>query len=376
MAQSAKAREVYVSDVVDFLEYFAPPSLNPAEAVCGLQSGAGSLPVTAVILAPFVTQSVIRVANATTANLIVTPTPLITAPLGSFRSDEWPGSLVSQLLQCGLSLYTLGPSAAIAPSGFDHCFAERLGIAGTRQLLPASVEPEMKLVVFVPVEAVNRVLLALAEAGAGVIGNYTHCAFETLGTGSFIPGPGSQPSTGTPGRFKSVEEARLEMRVPQRELSGVLAALLDVHPYEEPAYDIYPLRNPGAVFSRGKLGELPLPVSMVTVLGQIEDALHSYGSNRLRSYNVQNRSVRNVAVVSGESDNGTTVQAALRANADVVILGSVSQQDQMMVDGHNTALVDTGYAPSLAPGLERLAAQLRNTFGAEGLRVLCAGRGH
>jgi putative NIF3 family GTP cyclohydrolase 1 type 2 len=166
------------------------------------------------------------------------------------------------------------------------------------------------------------------------------------------------------------------MRFPQRELSGVLASLLDVHPYEEPAYDIYPLRNPGAVFSRGKLGELPLPVSMVTVLGQIEDALRSYGSNRLRSYNVQNRSVRNVAVVSGESDNGRTVQAALRANADVVILGSVSQQDQMMVDGHNTALVDTGYAPSLAPGLERLAAQLRNTFGAEGLRVLCAGRGH
>ncbi len=376
MAGSTSVREVYVSDVVDFLEYFAPPSLARAEAVCGLQYGSASEAVTAVILAPFVTQSVIRVANATTANLIITPTPLTGATQNTLRSDEWPGSLVVQLLQSGISLYTLAPSASIVPSGFDHCFAERMGIAGTGQLLAASVEPQLKLVVFVPVKAVPFVRSALADAGAGVIGNYTHCSFETRGVGSFLPGPGTQPAKGVQGRFEMVDEVRLEVRVPQRELSGVLAALLEVHPYEEPAYDIYPLRTPGSVFSRGKLGELPLPVSMVTVLGQVEDALRSYGTNRLRSYNVRNREVQTVAVVSGDSEGGRTVQAALRAGADVVILGAVSQLDQMMVDGHRTALVDTGYAPSLAPGLERLAAQLRNTFGAEGLRVLCAGRGH
>ncbi len=376
MPRSANERAVYVSDVVDFLEYFAPPSLTSAEAVYGLQYGSASEPVSAVILAPFVTQSVLRVANATTANLIITPTPLSGSPKDILRSDEWPGSLVSQLIQAGISLYTLAPSASVVPSGFDHCFAERLGIAATAQLLAASVEPQLKLVVFVPLNAVNVVRSALAEAGAGVIGNYTHCAFESRGVGSFLPGPGSQPTTGSIGRFQMIEEVRLEVRVPQRELSGVLAALLEVHPYEEPAYDIYPLRTPGSVFSRGKLGELPLPVSMMTVLGQIEDALRSYGTNRLRSYNVHHREVQSVAVVSGDSGGGSTIQAALRAGADVVILGAVSQQDQMMVDGHRTALVDTGYAPSLAPGLERLAAQLRKTFGAEGLRVLCAGRGH
>src|SRR5207244_4435139 len=147
--------------------------------------------------------------------------------------------------------------------------------------------------------SVDRVLEAAAEAGAGNIGNYSHCSFQTRGVGTFYPRDGANPAIGAIGRMERVEEVRIEMLVPQRELQGVIAAILDAHPYEEVAYDVYVVKNPGTLYGRGRIGELPLKVSLDTVLAQVQDAL---GVESIRCSHRSEMAIASVAVASGRTD--------------------------------------------------------------------------
>jgi hypothetical protein len=98
-----------------------------------------------------------------------------------------------------------------------------------------------KIVVFVPDENLDAVRDAMADAGAGVIGNYTCCSFASPGTGTFFGGEGADPAVGAAGRLERVRELRLEMIVPAEKAEAVVAAMRAAHPYEEPAYDVYEL---------------------------------------------------------------------------------------------------------------------------------------
>jgi hypothetical protein len=100
---------------------------------------------------------------------------------------------------------------------------------------------QRKLVVFVPAEALDTVRSALFDAGAGRIGDYERCSWYTEGTGTFLGGEGASPAIGEPGREERVPELRLETVFPAARQEEVVAALRRAHPYEEPAFDVYPL---------------------------------------------------------------------------------------------------------------------------------------
>lgn len=367
-----RRRSVTVREVLDFLEYLAPPSLGAPHRSFGLQVGSAVGPVKTVVVAPLPTYHAISCSAAYKAALLVTAAPLLTGPLDALRWDDPVGAKVTHLVQRNVSLYALPSSYAAAPGGFDDSLAERLGLAATGALQPTSAENQCKFVVFVPVAQVDRVRRASSEAGAGVIGAYTHCSFYSLGTGSFVPQPGSNPAIGREGRLEEVEEARLEMIVPERELKGVIAAVLDAHPYEEVAYDIYPLRNPGVVYGRGRIGELPLKVSLDTVLAQVNDVLGLGPESRARCSHHPGLPIGSLAVASGVSEGEGLLWAAHRQGAGALIVGGGAVSDQMLADSTATVLIDVGFAPSVAPGLQCLATQLRGTFGSDGMQVVYA----
>ena len=98
-----------------------------------------------------------------------------------------------------------------------------------------------KIVVTVPVESADKLREAMGEAGAGKVGNYTFCSFSVRGTGHFLPGNGAQPAVGVVGKLESVEEERIEVNCDNTLIESVIAAIRKVHPYEEPAIDVYPL---------------------------------------------------------------------------------------------------------------------------------------
>lgn len=365
-----RRRSVCVSEIIDFLEYLAPPSLESPSAPYGLQVGAASNPVKTLVVTPLPTYSAISCAAVYKSTLVIAAAPLITQPLTGLRWDDPIGAKIAHLVQRQVSLYTLSNAYAAAPGGLDDSLAERLGLAPSGSLAPTSAETQVKFVVFVPANGVTRVRQAAAEAGAGVIGAYQYCSFSTSGTGTYLPQPGANPTIGKIGKLEEVPEVRLEMLVPQRELQGVIAAVLEAHPYEEVAYDIYPLRNPGVLYGRGRIGELPLKVSLDTVLAQVNDALELDMDNRARCSHRPGLPIGSLAVASGTGEGERLLWAAHRQEADAIVVGGVSVTDLALADGGPTVVIDVGFSPSVAPGLQRLVEQLRNTFDTDGLQVV------
>jgi len=269
-----RRRLVTASEIIDFLEYLAPPSLSVPEEPYGLQVGSPSAEIKTVVVAPMASFNALSTAASRKQVMLLTAAPLVTEPMMQIRRDNPIGAKLSYLMEHRLNLYALANSYAAAPGGFDDSLAEVLGLAATSALKPTTYEPQFKISVFTPPNAVNAVLCAAAEAGAGRIGNYSYCSFQSEGKGTFMPREGARPTVGTVGKLERVDEVRLELLVSQRELQGVIAAVLDAHPYEEVAYDVYAVKNPGLMYGRGRIGELPLKVALDTVLAQVQDALN------------------------------------------------------------------------------------------------------
>ena len=322
------------------------------------------------LMAPLPTFTAISSAAANKASLLICAAPLIQSSISSLRWDDPIGEKISHLIQRQVSLYALPNSFAAAPGGFDDSLAERLGLAASGTLVPTVAENELKFVVFVPENDLNRVQQAASEAGAGVIGLYSHCSFQTTGIGKFIPRNGANPSKGRVGNMEEVKEVRLEMRVSERDVKGLIAAVLEAHPYEEVVYDIYPLRNPGVFYGRGRIGELPLNVSLDTVLAQVNDALELGVEFRARCSHRTGVPIHSLAVASGTGAGESLLWAAHRQNAGAFITGAVSVYDLILADGLGTVLIDVGFSASVAAGLQRLVTQLRDTFEADGIRVV------
>ena len=368
-AARSKRRSVRVGEIIEFLEYLAPPAMTAPAAPFGLQVGSRQSILRTIVVSPVPTHNAIRKATETKAGLLICAMPLLTHPFTALCWDDPVGAKITQLTQRQVSLYALSNAYAAAPAGFDDCLAERLGLAARGALVPTLAEKQLKLVVFVPPSALDRVRNAAGDAGAGLIGTYSHCGFSMRGSGTFLPLPGATPTVGRVGKRETVDETRLEMVVPERELQGVIAAVLEAHPYEAVAYDVYPLHNPGMVYGRGRIGELPLHVSLDTILAQTSDALGLEG-NAARCTNRMDALVGTLAVASGVDTGEGLLWAAHRQQAGALIVGGLSMTDTLLADSTHTTVIDIGFAPSVAPGLERLTAQLQDTFRGDGLRVV------
>lgn len=354
-----------IASIAGFMEYLSPSELSSPETPFGIQIGDPAAPVTAAIVAPMVSANAIGIAETRSDALLITAAPLITHPLTAIRSDDPVGERIVRLIEKRVGLLVLPSSIAAAPGGLDDALAARLGLAGTSALRQTACESLFKIGVYVPPEAADSLLFAASEAGAGYIGNYSHCSFQSPGTGTFLPEDGATPTIGTVGTLERVNEVRLEMIVPQRELQGALAAILDAHPYEEVAYDVIALRNPGAPYGRGRVGDLPLPVHIDTILSQIQDALPGVS---IRCSHQPSSPISRLAVTSGMSDGLT--REAVRSGAGAFIVGVASPEDLLISGSGAIVLIEIGFAASVGPGLERLCDQLSRTFGDDGVEVI------
>jgi hypothetical protein len=360
-----RPRVTPVAEVVEFLEFLAPPALASPEAPYGLQAGTPAAAVGTIVVAPMATQSALACAAARDGALILTAAPLLTTPLTAVRRDDPIGNKLATILEQGSCLYALANSYFAAPGGFDDSLAEALGLAATGLLRPTCNETLHRIAVYVPTGSVDAVYLAAAEAGAGRLGNYSHCSFQARGLGTWMPEPGAHPVTGQVGTLTRMEEVRLEMIVPQRELQGVIAAVVEAHPYEEVAYDVIALRNPGTQYGRGRVAELPLKVSLDTVLAQVSDALSGAS---IRLSHRSDLPISSVAVAAGQGDG--LYWPANRAGAGALVAGAVGTHDVMLAEQSATVIIDVGFSHSVAPGLRALCRQLRDTFGADGIDVI------
>jgi dinuclear metal center YbgI/SA1388 family protein len=309
-----------LGEVVSVLETLYDPSrAEPWDAV-GLVCGDPDQPVGRVLLAVDPVTAVADEAVRYGADLLLVHHPLFLTPVSSVAATTAKGRVVHRLLRAGVALYTAHTNADVPAGGVNDAIAVRLGLTDTRVLLPTDGPSDRvdKLVVFVPLDAAERVRAAVTGAGAGRIGDYESCTYTgPPGEGRFRPLPGADPAVGSVGGLEVVPEVRVESVVPRARSREVLAALREAHPYEEPAYDLFELQNPQpASRGHGRVGELPAATTLARFADQVSDALPRT-AHGVRVAGDPDRPVRTVAVGAGAGDSLLGLAAASGADAYV-----------------------------------------------------------
>jgi dinuclear metal center YbgI/SA1388 family protein len=339
------------------LEELAPPELAEAGDNIGLQVGRPDRTVERLLIGLEVNPDLLEEASQRGAQMLVVHHPLIYEPLAALRLDRPGPGLLAEAVRRDLAVYVLHTNWDLAPGGVSHCLAQALGLEEIVPLQPAPAGVYYKLVTFVPEGYEDRVRQALAEAGAGRIGAYSHCSFEAEGTGTFLPLEGARPFLGRPGNLERARERRLEMLLPRRLLGRALEALLSAHPYEEVAYDLYPLDNSPSGAGLGALGRLPSPESLAVLATRVKDTL---GLTGVRLAGDPEREVRRVAVCGGSG--GSLVQAARDRGAEVLITGDVRYHQVLSALALDLAVIDAGHAATERVSLPCLAERLQQAL--------------
>ncbi|MCG8402069.1 MAG: Nif3-like dinuclear metal center hexameric protein [Firmicutes bacterium] len=348
---------VKAKDITGRLEKMAPPGLAEDWDNSGWQVGDPDAGVSRVLLALDVTPEVVEEAEKSGAQLIVSHHPVYLKGVQSIRRDHPAGSLVYRLIRAGISVYSAHTNLDNAGGGVSDALARALDLREIQVLHPANYGRLLKLVVFVPVDYAGAVREALGRAGAGWIGNYSHCTFNLRGTGTFRPREGANPFTGAVGELEQVEEIRLETVVRREETRRVLEAMREAHPYEEVAYDLYPLENMVTEQGLGRVGRLAEALPLSQLAGKIKDVLEAAG---VRYGGDSDAVVSRVAVCGGSG--GDLWPLALRQGAGVLVTGDVRHHAarDMLAAGIN--FVDAGHFATerlVLPVLrDRLAAAL------------------
>ncbi|MBU9722482.1 Nif3-like dinuclear metal center hexameric protein [Bacillus alkalicola] len=324
--------------IIQEFESFSPKSYAVEGDKIGLQVGTLNKQVKKVMVALDVIEPVVDEAIEAGVDLIIAHHPIIFRPIKALRTDQPYGRTIEKLIKHDITVYAAHTNLDVAPGGVNDLMAEALGLENTDVLSETTEDPLKKLVVFVPEEQADAVREAIGTAGAGHIGNYSHCTFNTNGTGTFKPGEGTNPFIGKQGKMEFVPEVKVESVFYASAEKRVLRALLKAHPYEEPAYDIYDMANPGKPLGLGRIGELPAEMSLRDFASHVKTAFEVDGA---RVVGDLNRPVKKVGVLGG--DGNKYVSSALYKGADVYVTGDMYYHvaHDAMMDG--LAIVDPGH---------------------------------
>jgi len=330
-------------DAIDaILERWAPPGSAQDYDNVGLQVGDAGRSVDTGLLALDATPEVLSEAKQIGADLVVTHHPLLFRSLDSVTADGYVSNLALRFAEAGIGLYSIHTNLDAAPGGVSFALAERLGLQEIG-FLDGFEDTLYKLAVFVPEDAFHTVRRALADAGAGRIGDYEACAFAVEGTGFFKPGAGTDPHIGQAGGdVESTEERKLEVEVARWNLKRVMATLTEAHPYEEVAYDLYPIHQKNTQAGLGAIGTLDTPESLRDFLDRVAARLDAAS---LRYAGADDATVERVAVCGGAGSD--LIGTACGAGADAYVTADVTYHEFFEVlDTNGTpemALVDPGH---------------------------------
>ncbi|MBX7245204.1 MAG: Nif3-like dinuclear metal center hexameric protein [Candidatus Sumerlaeaceae bacterium] len=307
----------------------------------GLQIGDPAAAVKNLLVALEVNADSIAFARAKKCEAILSHHPLIFQPARVLRADDPTQRLVMELIRHGIGLIAAHTNLDRVMRGTNGAMAEILGLRDLSILEPVSFAENFKLTVFVPREYTAKLIEAIHRGGGGRIGNYTHCTFRAAGTGTYIPGEGASPFAGIPGEFEQAHEDRLEAIVPKGGISSVLREVRQAHPYEEVAYDLYPLHDAEQKFGLGVVGAL----SPKSTVGKIAGLLHERCTSQLTTIiGSPNAEVRKVAIVTGSA--GSTIRKISPATADVLVTGELSYHFGVEAKDRGLNVVMVGHAAS------------------------------
>lgn len=310
-----------IKEIVSALERFAPLPLQDGFDNAGLQIGLTDAEATGALLCLDVTEAVLDEAIASGCNLIISHHPLIFKGYKSITGKDYVERCILKAIKNDIVIYSAHTNLDNVPGGVNFKIAEKIGLKNVRILDPKE-SSLIKLVTFVPSAQAEEVRNALFTAGCGCIGNYDSCSYNTEGEGTFRAQEGSHPFCGTVGELHHETEVRIETILPEYKKGEVIRALLSKHPYEEPAYDLYPLHNSWAQVGSGIVGELEEPESELEFLKRIK---RIFEVGCLKHNKLTGRLIQKVSLCGGAG--AFLIPQAVRSGADVFITGEIKYHD-------------------------------------------------
>lgn len=353
-----------VGDIIGELENIAPPELAEDGDRIGLQVGQRDAEVSRVCVSVDTSPPVIKRFLDEGGGMLVAHHPLIFRPLTSLAEDDPASRSVVSMIRANAALYVLHTNLDIVSGGINDCLAQVLGLADCSPLSVRHEDTFYKVAVFVPGEAVERVRNAMADAGAGRIGQYTHCSFRTQGVGSFVPLPAAEPYIGSVGKLEEVEEYRLEMICVGSWLELVISEMVDKHPYNEVAYDVYELANEPITYGLGRVGALEKETTLAEFAGRVNAVLHPA---HLKVFGDPDAKIKRAAVCGGSGSS--LFGEAAGAGADVYVTGDTKHHDILDANALGLAVIDAGHLETEIPGMIVLADKLRRFLADRGVAV-------
>ncbi|ARA86457.1 MULTISPECIES: Nif3-like dinuclear metal center hexameric protein [Bacillus] len=325
-------------EIIQLFEQFSPKSYAVEGDKIGLQIGTLNKTVSNVMVTLDVLEETVDEAIAKNVDLIIAHHPPVFRPLKHVITDQPGGRLIEKCIKHDIAVYAAHTNLDVADGGVNDMLAEALELKNTKVLVPTYEEPLKKLAVYVPKDYEEQVRAALGDAGAGHIGAYSHCAFSSEGVGSFKPLSEADPFIGERGELERVEEVRIETVYPSGIEKSVIKAMNEAHPYEEVAFDIYPVEQSPLRKGLGRIGELNEEMTLEAFARYVKEKLEANGA---RMVGKSDAKVKKVAVLGG--DGNKYIHHAKRMGADVYVTGDLyfhTAHDAMMI-GLN--VVDPGH---------------------------------
>jgi len=338
--------------IIKIIEDWAPKEIAWEKDNVGLQVGSLQREVKNVLLCLDVDDKVVAEAVKKKCNLIISHHPLLFRALKKIDvSKDKISKIVERLIKENITLYSAHTNLDFTKEGVSFQLASKLKLKNQKFLLNQSSNLS-KLVVFVPVTHVEKVADAIHSAGAGVIGEYSNCSFRVLGTGTFKGSDKSNPVIGTKGKIEKVDEARLEVLVNTFNLSKVIAGMKKVHPYEEVAFDIYPVANENSEFGIGVMGELERELSERDFLNHISKSLKI---KNFRYTKGPKSRIKKVAVCGGSCSD--LLSMAVSKKADAFVTADIKYHT--FQDAENQILlIDAGHYETEIHSLDQIKKRL------------------
>lgn len=352
-----------VQALMDMMDELAPRHLALGNDPVGLHIGNPHDEVKNIVTALDVDEDTLKEALRLEANVIISHHPLIFSPLTGIDYSLPGGALIREIIRNNMNVFVAHTNLDVAPRGVNTLLSELLELQDTEILEVTGRDSLLKLVAFVPEGFEDKIRDAISEAGAGWIGNYSHCTFQTAGTGTFLPREGTDPFIGRKGELEKVEEFRLETIFPLSIKKAVINALAESHPYEEVAYDLYPLENEGIPVGLGYVGKLNKSLSLGDLAQKCADKLHA---DTVHVFGDKQKQVHKVAVCGGSG--GSLIQNAAVKGADVFVSGDFKYHDIKTARSMGLSLIDAGHYGTEYPVIPWLARYLQEKLAAGNCR--------
>ena len=326
------------SDVFKIMENWAPKNFAYDWDNVGLQVGSFNKPVNKIMITLDVLESVVDEAIESNADLIIAHHPLLFKSIKQIDTDSPNGRIIQKLIQHHISVYASHTNLDAAEGGVNDMLCDVLDIKTREVLVHTETEKLYKIVVFVPKTYVSDMQDVLSSSDAGHIGNYSHCTFQTEGQGTFKPLDGTKPYIGSRDKVEFVDEVKIETIVQEGKVQHTINAMIKAHPYEEVAYDIYPLKNIGKKYGIGRIGSLDKAISLDKFCEHIKTV---FDIPRLRVIGDLTKTVKNIAVLGGSGEK--YIHLARQMGADAYITGDMTFHTAQDAWQSGLSVIDPGH---------------------------------